>query len=207
MKRFQFKTGLIVASWAMVLIFGCHKKKPPVPAQEPPPEVSTTKAPETPQQPAQQPAQNPPTTQEQPQTATNPQEKPSPKHPRHPPAPKKQAPAPAEQEKNTTETAKNNPPTRIVIQEGGTSAPGSGKVGAGNDQATSQSTTQQLIDSAEANLRNIKRQLSAEEQTTVAQIRDLITQSQAATKEGDLAKAHNLALKARLFSDELVKGK
>ena len=80
-------------------------------------------------------------------------------------------------------------------------------VGGANDQATSQSTTQQLIDSAEANLRNIKRQLSADEQTTLSQIRDLIKQSKDATKDGDLAKAHNLALKARLFSDELVKGK
>ena len=208
MKRFRWKNGLIFASWAMLLIFGCHKKKPPIPAQEPPPEVSTTKAPETPQQPqSQQPAQNPPTTQEQPQTATNnPQEKPSPKHPKHPPAPKKPAPAPTEQEKTPTEVAKNVPP-RIVIKEGSTSAAGSSRVDGGNDTGASQATTQQLIDIAEFNLRSIKRQLSADEQTTVSQIRDLIKQSKDASKDGDQAKAHNLALKARLFSDELVKGK
>ncbi|HEY6969526.1 MAG TPA: hypothetical protein VJA94_09995 [Candidatus Angelobacter sp.] len=208
MKRFRWKNGLIFASWAMLLIFGCHKKKPPIPAQEPPPEVSTTKAPETPQQPqTQQPTQNPPT-QEQPQTATNnPQDKPSPKHPKHPPAPKKPTPATAEQDKTPTEVAKNSSPPRIVIKEGGTSAVGSSKIDGGNETAASQATTQQLIDIAEANLRSIKRQLSTDEQTTVSQIRDLIKQSKDASKDGDQAKAHNLALKARLFSDELVKAK
>lgn len=206
MKRFHFRTGLIFASWAMLLIFGCHKKKPPIPTQEPPPEISTSKPQE--QQPTttttQQPAQNPTPTET---TTNNPPEKPTPKRPKRPATqpPKKSAPEP----EKPTEVAKNTPPPppRVVIQEGGSNADGSGKVSGTSDNSISQATTQQLIDVAEANLRSIKRQLSSEEQTHVAEIRDYIKQSKDATKDGDLARAHNLASKARLLSDDLVKTK
>ena len=76
-----------------------------------------------------------------------------------------------------------------------------------NDSTTSQATTQQLIDTAEANLRGIKRQLSTDEQTHVSEIRDWIKQSKEPTKNGDLKAAYNLALKAKLLSDELAKEK
>ena len=205
MKKFHRKTGLIFASWAMLLIFGCHKKKPPVPTQEPAPTVMAG-PPETPPAPATQEPQNPPSAQEQPQTTTNnPPEKPTPKHPKRPATPPVKKPAP-EPEK-PSEVAKNTPPPRVVIQQGGTSASGSGRVSGTNDNSTNQATTQQLIDSAEANLRSIKRQLSSEEQTHVTEIRDYIKQSKDATKDGDLVGAHNLAQKARLLSDELVKTK
>ena len=39
----------------------------------------------------------------------------------------------------------------------------------------------------------------------VAQIKDYMAQSRKATKDSDTVRAHNLALKARLLSDELVK--
>jgi len=209
--RFRFRTGLVFASWAMLLIFGCHKKKPPVPTQEPPPTISTTTTEQTPPAPSTQEPQNPQPTQEQPQTTSNdkPAEKPSPRHVKRPPVtPKKPAPEP--EKPATTEVAKNNPPPsppRIVIQEGSTSANGSGKVAGANDAAQNQATTQQLIDSTENNLRNLKRTLSAEEQTTVKQINDYLKQSKDDVKDGDLSRAHNLALKARLLSDELVKTK
>jgi len=207
--RFRFRTGLVFASWAMLLIFGCHKKKPPVPAQEPPPTISTT-TPEQTTPPTTQEPQNPQPTQEQPQTTTNdkPAEKPSPRHVKRPPVAPKKLPEP--EKPATTEVAKNNPPPsppRIVIQDGSSGTNGSGKVAGANDAAQSQATTQQLIDSTENNLRNLKRTLSAEEQTTVKQINDYLKQSKDAVKDGDLSRAHNLALKARLLSDELVKTK
>jgi hypothetical protein len=205
MKRFQFKTGLIFASWALLLIFGCPKKKPPIPPEEQPPTLSTTQQPTEPEQ-AQQnpPPQNPAPAQEQPQAANNPPEKPPPpKHPRPHPVRK-----PAESEK-PQEVAKNTPPEppappKIMIQEGGSSA-ANGQNGAAN--ADDQATTQQLLDSTEANLRGIKRQLSASEQTTVTQIRDYVKQSKQATSEGDLVRAHKLAVKAHLLSDDLAKAR
>ena len=39
----------------------------------------------------------------------------------------------------------------------------------------------------------------------LAQIREFITQSRKATTENDPERAHNLAVKARVLSDELVK--
>jgi hypothetical protein len=105
--------------------------------------------------------------------------------------------------------AKNTPPAKITIGEGSTdSRPGPGQISPGisHDEAIhSAASTDQLLESTDTNLRNIKRQLSTDEQSIVAQIHDYITQSRQATKDGDLVRAHNLALKAHLLSDDLAK--
>jgi hypothetical protein len=62
-----------------------------------------------------------------------------------------------------------------------------------------------LLQSTEASLNGIKRQLSPDEQAVVAQIHDYVSQSRQATKANDLTRAYNLALKARLLSDDLAK--
>jgi hypothetical protein len=59
--------------------------------------------------------------------------------------------------------------------------------------------------SAETNLNGINRQLSKDEEAMRAQIKEFINQSRKATTENDLARAHNLAVKAHLLSDELIK--
>ncbi len=66
-------------------------------------------------------------------------------------------------------------------------------------------TTAQLIDSCQANLHNLNRTLSSDEQAMLDQIRNYIDQSRSAAAENDLDRAHNLALKAHLLCDELVK--
>ncbi|MCU1298701.1 MAG: hypothetical protein JWO91_2979, partial [Acidobacteriaceae bacterium] len=48
------------------------------------------------------------------------------------------------------------------------------------------------------------RQLSPAQQDTMGQIRSYIQQAKAARSAGDLERAHNLALKAHLLSDEFV---
>jgi len=201
MRRFRLKTGLIFASWALMLIFGCHKKKPPVPPEDVPPTLI-----------AEIPIEEEPTEtkpEPQPEASSTPapekaEHKP-PKHPKPHPAPKK----PADEEKPApTEETKNVQPPKVAIQENGTSG-GNGQpaTGAVNDSsAAGQASTQQLLDKAENNLRNIKRQLSDNEKSMVAQIQDWITQSKEAIKDGDNPRAHNLALKAQVLSDELVKG-
>ena len=65
--------------------------------------------------------------------------------------------------------------------------------------------TQQLLDTTENNLRGLNRSLSSDEQVMVAHIRSYMQQSKNATTDGDVERAYNLALKARLLSDELVK--
>ncbi|HYY69629.1 MAG TPA: hypothetical protein VE734_07845, partial [Terriglobales bacterium] len=57
----------------------------------------------------------------------------------------------------------------------------------------------------QANLNSINRSLSSDEQAMVAQIKDYMAQSRKASADSDSVRAHNLALKARLLSDELVK--
>ena len=54
-------------------------------------------------------------------------------------------------------------------------------------------------------MNGIKRQLNKDEEVMLAQIREFITQSRKATTENDPERAHNLAVKARVLSDELVK--
>jgi hypothetical protein len=209
MMKLRLRTGLIFASWAMMLIFGCHKKKPPVPSPEAPPTISTAKPEATPPPAATQEPQNPPPAPEPPPTTNDkPPEKSAPKHPKRPAAPPQKKPTAEPENPAPAEIAKNTPPPRIVIQEGGSNNTGAGKVAGGaNDTAQTPDTTQQLLDRAEANLKSITRQLSADEQSNVAQIRDWIKQSKDATKNGDVVKAYNFALKARLQSDELVKNK
>jgi hypothetical protein len=74
-----------------------------------------------------------------------------------------------------------------------------------SDAARDQSSTEQLLQTTENNLGGIKRQLSKDEEAMVAQIRNYISQSRQATKDNDPARAHNLALKANLLSNELVR--
>jgi DNA topoisomerase IA len=67
-------------------------------------------------------------------------------------------------------------------------------------------TTEQLTAATEENLKKIAgHELSATQQEMVSQIKQFMEQSKSAVTEGDLNRGHNLAVKARLLSDELVK--
>jgi len=199
MKIFRVRTGMIVASWALFLIFGCHKKKPHIPPVETPPTIISQIPLEQEPEPRKADDQNP-APQEQQANTTPPTKPAQPKRPKHV-ATKK-----ADEPEKPPEIAKSTPPAlpRIVIQEGSTNNSAQGQVGAGKDDP-SQTTTQQLIDSTENNLRSIKRQLSSDEQSMVTQARDYINGSKLATKDGDLVRAHNLANKAHLLSEALIK--
>lgn len=68
------------------------------------------------------------------------------------------------------------------------------------------STTEQLAAAADENLKKIAgRELSPSQQEMVNQVKQFMEQSKEAITEGDLERGHNLAVKARLLSDELVK--
>jgi hypothetical protein len=178
------------------------------PSTDPSQPTTTTPADQT-----QQPATNQPNDQS---TATNtPSAKPEKTKPRrHPSTAQKNNPQPGTgtngNGKPPAEIAKNTPPSKTNVPEGDTDT----HVNAGqispvisHDEAIhGTASTDQLLDSTDTNLRSItKRQLSTDEQSIVAQIHDYITQSRQATKDGDLVRAHNLALKAHLLSDDLAK--
>lgn len=192
------------ASWnkigilALVLLFvlsGCKKRKPAVPPPQqqaptitqPEPQPSVEQPPAQPTQPQPQPTQPTHPTTTTPTTTTKPKPKPR-KH--------RAAKKPVEPKSNKT-----------VVKEGGESTVG-GQLSASISpaEATHQrQTTVQLREATENNLRSINRTLSADEQSMVQQIRAFLSQSRAADHDGDTERAYNLALKARLLSDELVK--
>jgi len=63
----------------------------------------------------------------------------------------------------------------------------------------------QLLRATEQNLASIHRTLSTDEQEIVQQIRVYMQQSRNATGNGDYTMARNLAFKAHLLSDDLVR--
>ncbi len=189
------KIVLLALTGALLVAVGCKKKKPPVPQPQSQAPTITTPEPSRPTQPETQPQAQP---QPQPQPeVTPPQPAPTP-----PPKPKKHI---AKKKPVTPPPATASKPK--VVPEGGTENP-STQLSAGipHDEAQhQQQTTAQLLATTDANLKSITRSLSSDEQAMVQQIRNYMDQSRLATKEGDLERAHNLALKAHLLSDELVK--
>jgi hypothetical protein len=99
------------------------------------------------------------------------------------------------------------PPPKKVIRNGGSSEP---KVqltgGTAAEQASDKSSTDQLRAATEENLKKVAElQLNSSQREIVSQIREFLKQSKAAVAAGDLEGGHNLAQKAHLLSDELVK--
>ncbi|HSE49818.1 MAG TPA: hypothetical protein VLA96_11465 [Terriglobales bacterium] len=130
--------------------------------------------------------------------AAKPKPKPRPAHP----VKKVVVPPPKPEEETTAAAA---PPPRVTVQE---SAPAGNQISSAmpHDEATdSKRTTLQLLEATDTNLRNLKRSLSRDEKAMVEQIRAYQQQARTADQQGDVVRAHNLALKAHLLSDELVK--
>ncbi len=198
----------------LLLLGGCKKKNQPPPTpQAQAPTITTPAPPSTsaPSGPAQKPGNTSTTTKSAPATTTTAKPKP---RPRTPASVAKKSPPPATATTTPPTTASAtapNPastPPRIVVPEG--SAPvNNGQISAGmpHDEAVQhQQTTAQLLEATEANLRTVtRRPLKPDEQDMVEQIRNYMQQSRNASAETDLVRAHNLALKANLLSDELVK--
>jgi hypothetical protein len=136
------------------------------------------------------------------------------------PADKTQAPQdaqPADQTKPATTQADKAKPQKpsprkparktVVDADKTEPAPAAGQVSPAPstaDASHAQGSTEQLLKIAEANLNGIKRPLSKEEEAKRSQALEFIRQSRTATNENDSTRAYNLAVKARLLSDELV---
>jgi hypothetical protein len=111
-------------------------------------------------------------------------------------------------DKPVAASAPSSPSEKKVIQNGGTADPETQLApGISDSQANSQrQSTTQLLATTDANLKQISaRPLSLSQQDSVNQIRQYVEQAKAAEGAGDVQRAHNLASKAVLLSDDLVK--
>jgi hypothetical protein len=201
-RQFAASTLLIT----LLVLAGCAKKKPQLPSQAKtidtvavplPGEISEA----SPPPPAPEPQQEVPT-QEAPKT------KPPTKHrqrkqsqPAGTPGSPGNTPAAATGSNNTLAVAHppGNPaaegPTDMAIAADVTSA----------QRNQQKQTTAQLLDSTEKTVKDLNRTLSHDEEEIVNQIRSYVTQSRNATAAGDFERAFNLANKAHLLSDALIK--
>ncbi len=190
------KQFAVLALASLVMLSACKRKKPNVPQPqsqaptitEPVPQPQPL--PQPPPQPIPEP-QPPTTTTQKPATASIPKPKPR----KHHVAKKPVQPAPAPEKPKTT------------VKEGGETAP-TGQLSAGipQDEATRQrQSAAQLRQNTENNLRSITRELSSDEQSMVQQIRTYLAQSRTADNDGDIERSYNLALKAHLLSQGLIK--
>ena len=66
-------------------------------------------------------------------------------------------------------------------------------------------TTTELLDSTEKNLKGLNRGLNHDEEIMLTQIKSYIAQSRKATTDGDFERAYNLAMKAHLLAEALLK--
>ncbi len=99
-------------------------------------------------------------------------------------------------------------PEKKVVKNGGTADPASQLApGVSNEQASRQrQSTTQLLATTDTNLKQLaSRQLSTAQQDSISQIRKYMEQAKAAEDAGDVQRAQNLASKALMLSDDLVK--
>jgi len=101
--------------------------------------------------------------------------------------------------------AQNCPPQKVIVRQGGVSEP-SIQLAGGNQASPKKDSVNQMLQSTEGNLKKISGQpLDTTQQGTVSQIRQFMDQSKEALAGGDVERAHTLAWKAELLSEDLVK--
>jgi hypothetical protein len=117
----------------------------------------------------------------------------------------KAAPPGARPGKTSTQNAS---PKKVVVRNGGTSDTSEQlSPGLTEQQASSQRQTIDLllVDTA-ANLKKLSgRQTTPSQDDMMGQVRQYVQQAKAAADAGDIERAHNLAVKAHLLSEELAK--
>jgi hypothetical protein len=99
-------------------------------------------------------------------------------------------------------------PKKIIVNNGGAPDPTVQLSPGVNPEAASRQrqSTNLLLSTTESNLKATEgRELNPSQQDTVTQVREYMKQAKASADAGDLQRAHNLAFKAKLLSDELAK--
>jgi ElaB/YqjD/DUF883 family membrane-anchored ribosome-binding protein len=200
--RPKFVTSLLVL--ALLFTAACNKKKPVLPPRSMAPTIAVDlpeELPENPEAPAPEVVQ----------ATVEPPVKAKPKKAPHsavkkatPPAsvPAAAAPPPAPTNNNQT-VASLRPPQKPSAEI----PPDIAIAAAMPSQAITKQKeiTAQIVDATENSLKNLSRQLSDEEKAMKSQIQSYLLQSRKATSDGDFERAFNLAKKAQLLADALIK--
>jgi hypothetical protein len=192
-----------VRVWAVVLVFSGFGVAAPQSAQDKSPQDQSPQA-QSPSE-SQQPEASPqvPATNSQTQSpAENQSASPTESTPRDPNAPVLKRRPPKRKATPRSNSGK------VVVRNGGAKE-GSAQLAPAmtkeQEQHNRENTTQ-LLATTDANLKIVSaRQLTPTQQSMLEEIRTYMAQSKAATNAGDVARAHTLAYKAHLLSDELAK--
>jgi outer membrane biosynthesis protein TonB len=193
-----------VLGLSLLLSVACKKKKPLLPPQAQAPTVSVPVDTEI--------SQAPPAAPPEPQQQAN--VTPAPEKPKTPPRHRKKPSA--QPPPSAPESAPANPPSNPGNTTVAVSHPPPNPAGGAPDTAIAadassqqvnvqKQNTTELLAAAEKNLQSVNHTLSHDEKAMVAQIKTYIEQSRKATSDKDFERAYNLATKARLLSDALVK--
>jgi hypothetical protein len=124
----------------------------------------------------------------------------------------KSQPKPASSSKKSAKKPKATPaedpsPKKVVVKDGGTKDTKAELSPTMTSEQVSHARldTTQLLASTDTNLQKIiGRQLNTSQQATLQQIHTFMQQAKDAADKGDLQRAHNLAMKAHLLSDDLA---
>ena len=180
----------------LLLGAGCQKKKRQLAVNMQAPTLAVSVPDQIPEI---TPPPEPPPTQQEATVEEPPPKKTPPKHR------SKKLPAPAaNNNQGNTTVATARPPANPAVE-----APIDTAIAAdvsGQQLSQQRKTTSELLESAEKNLaKALKSGVSHDEENMVTQIKSYITQSHDATHDGDFERAYNLAMKAHLLADALVK--
>jgi hypothetical protein len=107
-----------------------------------------------------------------------------------------------------TKSAKHTSPKKKIVHEGGTTEPTAQLAPGMTPQQAAQQrqNTEDLLASTESNLQKLSgRSLNQDKQATVDQVKDFMKQARAANEASDFTRARNLAFKAQLLSEDLVR--
>lgn len=125
----------------------------------------------------------------------------------HPPAKSKST---RNRKKRTTssKTLSTDPSGKVVVRNGGLRESATQiSPGVNDQQAQSQrKVTSELLATTDANLKKVSgQQLTPAQQSMLDQVNAYVRQSKAASDAGDIPRAHTLAVKAQLLSNELAR--
>ncbi|HXJ89541.1 MAG TPA: hypothetical protein VMS18_22185 [Candidatus Binatia bacterium] len=113
---------------------------------------------------------------------------------------------------SAAEAPKNCPPPKkkVVVNQGGAAEQNIQLAGGspGGDTTQTRESTNEMLKATEENLKKAAGiQLSAEQQSSISQIRQFAADSRTALKAADFERARNLAWKAKVLSEDLVNPK
>ncbi|MGA9564353.1 MAG: hypothetical protein WBS19_02400 [Candidatus Korobacteraceae bacterium] len=210
--NFQRKFVTSVLLLLLLLTEACNKKKPVLPVQAGVPTTVAEVLPdEIPENPETEIAEVPrPTPQPQQQTKSKPKKQPRTQAAKKTTPPTNTAaatpPPPAQSSaatNNQQQVAALRPPHNASPE----STPDLAIVAAVPSQQASQQKEDaaHMVDATENELKNINRSLSEDEKAMRTQIQSYLQQARKATVDGDYERAYNLAKKAQLLADALIK--